>query len=85
MQISNKKEPTGQRDILNVHTYSLRRKGAPRSVIELSPVIKEIKRLKKSLMLNEIKAHIFEFLITSEWHYLRIIRRCCLVGACVDF
>lgn len=37
-------------------TYSLRRKGAPGSVMEPSPVLKEIKnKLKRSLMLNGIK------------------------------
>jgi hypothetical protein len=35
--------------------YSLRRKGALASIIELSPVLKEIKSLKKSLKLNGIK------------------------------
>ena len=35
--------------------YSLRRKGAPGRVMELSPVLKEIKSLKKTPMLNGIK------------------------------
>jgi hypothetical protein len=35
--------------------YNLRRKGAPGSGMELSPVFKEIRRLEKSLILNEIK------------------------------
>ena len=35
--------------------FSLRRKGAPGSVIELSAGLKEIKHLKKNLMLNGIK------------------------------
>lgn len=35
--------------------YSVKRKGAPRSVMEVSPVLNKIKSLKKILMLNEIK------------------------------
>ena len=35
--------------------YSVRRKGAPRSVMELSPVLKEIKNLQKNLVLNGVK------------------------------
>ena len=35
--------------------YISRRKGTPGSVIELSPMFKEIKSLKKSLVLNGIK------------------------------
>ena len=35
--------------------YIVRRKGTPGSVIELSPMFKEIKSLKKSLVLNGIK------------------------------
>jgi hypothetical protein len=34
--------------------YSLRRKGAPGSVKDLSPVLQEVKSLKKSLMINRI-------------------------------
>lgn len=35
--------------------YSLRRNGAPGNVVELNPELKEIKSLKKSLVLNGAK------------------------------
>lgn len=35
--------------------YRLKRKGATVSVKELRPVLKEINRLKKSLMLKEVR------------------------------
>lgn len=52
MQVYNEKEQTEQGKIQNV---GLRRKGAPGRVIELRTVLKQINRLKKSLILNGIK------------------------------
>lgn len=48
MQIYNEKEQSGQREIQNVLCEENR---APEGVMELSPMLKEIKTLKKSLML----------------------------------
>jgi hypothetical protein len=39
----------------NYKMYSLRRKGAPGSLVALNPMFKEIKRLMKSLVSGEIK------------------------------
>ena len=51
-QIWNEREQTGQE---KYKTYSLRRKGALESALELSPVSKEIKGLKESLLPNRKK------------------------------
>lgn len=52
MHACNEKERAGQREI---KMYSLERKGAPGSIMKLSPVLKSIKSLKKTLMLNVVK------------------------------
>ena len=52
VQIYNAKEQAKQRKSTEC---SLRRKGVPGSVVELSPVLKEIKVLKKSLMQSRIE------------------------------
>lgn len=53
MQIFNEKEHVGQEEIQNVQCEE---KGAPgKGVLEPSPEFKEIKCLKKSLILNGMK------------------------------
>lgn len=52
MRIYNKKESTEQKKL---KMYNQRRKGAPGSGMQRSPVFKEINRPKKSLVLNGIR------------------------------
>ena len=47
-------QETFPNNVVLTEMYNLRRKGAPGSGIELTPVFKETNRLKKSLMLNGI-------------------------------
>lgn len=49
MQIPNEKEPAGQREPQNVQ---LEEKGAPGNVMEQSPGLKEMRSLKKTLVLK---------------------------------
>jgi hypothetical protein len=50
--INNKKKQAEQG---KYKMYSLRRKWVPGSGMELNPIFKEMNRLKKSLILNEVK------------------------------
>lgn len=53
MQISNEKDEAGQREIQKL--YSFKRKRTIKSVMKQSPVIRKIKSLKESLILNGLK------------------------------
>lgn len=64
MQVYNEKEQAEQG---KVESDSLRRKEALGSIIEQSPVLKEIKRLKRNLILNGIQG-----VVTSEQDHTQL-------------
>lgn len=52
MHSNNEKE---QSELGKILLYSLKRKTVPRGILELNPMLKEIKSLKKSLILSRIQ------------------------------